>query len=460
MKLNPKQREQLKRPRPILFCVIIGLFCSPWLVLFGIDTYLRQQQVQTNLQAKAFFAQVPIHTSNPAAEQIDRLGARLGLNPNVSYLSTIEPDVSAAKDFVAIEQLLNDFLHSQSGKVSGPLDPLPAELERYINLRQPIIDEMQTYLLNNEAPRWVMDSDRMTDPNYPPPGFFNIRSLQKLLLLSAMQAHQQGRVNDVANILEASWQLNKTITERSDLSSQVLVAVISAQRASLLRHFDQVPSHWQARLQQQSQAQPIMKGVVFETWLRYRIQQNAWIPAAVAGPDASGGEKIRAMLANRFSVQSYFKLASLKNTQAARRALEQLTGLNVCTTPQVVVEKRLFTIETDGRNKGAEDAFAAVIAKRWQTAGMRSLSLELSHHVLQLKAEAQASGSWPIHRVPIASEACPGAEWVYTLHDDGSMSFDFSHILLSPSAIPLRYRSSYLSPASETAQPPSEDSSS
>lgn len=444
LKLTQKQRERLHRPRPVLFCIIVGLFCSPWLALLGIDTYLRQQQVKTNLQADTFFDQIPVHTSNASAEHIDRLGAQLGLSPNADYANPVIINGSAARDFAAIETAINEFLHSQTSKVSGPLDPLPTELESYIRTYQPTIDEIENALLIRETPRWEMDSARMTQPDYPPPGFFNIRSLQKLLLLSAMQAHQQGQTQKVFSILEASWQLNKTITDRSDLSSQVLVAVISAQRASILRHLNHTPTQWQSRLRSQSQIQPIMKGIVFETWLRYRISQNAWLPRPTAVADANLGEKLSAMVANRFSLQSYYKLISLNNTQTAHRTLEQLSGLNVCTTPQITAEKRLADVKPASWNRersGASEASAFVMAKRWQIAGMRSLSIELSQHVLQLKSQAQAQGAWPISHAPTASIACPGETWIYTHHPDGSITLSLSKTLLTPGAIPLTYRS-------------------
>jgi len=417
-------------------------------MLFGIDAYLRQQQVQTNLQATAFFNQLPVHLSNASAEHIDRAGAQLGLTPNASYSQPISINNSAAREFLAIDHHLNEFLYSQASKISGPLDPLPPELDSYINAYRPIIDEIQLYLISNEAPQWEMNSDRMADPKYPPPGFFNIRSLQKLLLVSAIQAHQQGQTDKVIEALEASWQLNQTIAERADLSSQFLVAIISVQRASILRHLSQMPTDWQTRLQAQGQVQPVVKGMIFETWLQYRIRQNDWIPTVVVTPEASLGEKLRATLANRFSAQSYFKLRALNNTQTDHRALEQLTGLNVCTTPQAVVERQLSEVKTANWNKNGEVS-ASVIAKRWQTAEMRSLSLELSLHVLQLKSHFEATGSWPTSLAPIPSAACPNETWIYTPHQDGSISLTFSRQLLSPSAIPL----SYHSPVPITAEP-------
>ncbi len=445
MKFTQKHQERLSRPRPILFCAIVGISCSPWLILLGTDTYLRQQQVQTNLQAEVFFAQVPLHLSNPAAEQVDRIGAQLGLVPNASYAVPILVSNSAAKDFAAIEDSLNKFLLSQSSKISGPLEALPSDLANYVTAYQPIIDALQRYLINSEAPQWEMDSDRMSDPTYPPPGFFNIRSLQKLLLLSAMQSQQKGQTTEVFDTLEASWQLNKTIAERSDLSSQVLVAVISAQRASILRHLDHVPPQWQDRMRSQLSLQPIMKGVTFETWLQYRIRQNAWIPTSLAKADAGFGEKLRVMFANRFSAQSYFKLVSLNSTQTAHKALQQLAELDVCTTPQVVAEERLAEIETARWNHSSAIE-PSVVTKRWQTAGMRSLSLELSLHVLQLKAQFEATGAWPTAIAPLPSEACPDERWIYTTHKDGSISLSFSQKLLSPAAIPLTYHSQQKAP--------------
>ena len=338
MKLTPQQKARLSRPRHFLFLLVIGLFCLPWLCLFGINLYLQQAQAQIDKQADAYFSQIDSYEGNASAEQIDQLSAKLGLLPNTAYAHPIEINREAALHYQGIEASLNQFLIEQTSKVSGPLDSLPIELQSYLTAQRDTLTEIQTYLLNHEAPRWSSDSELMALSDHKPMGFFNVRSIQKLLLLAALDAYHH-QPNEVVNTLEASWKLNESIKQRSDLSSQVLLSVISHQRASILRHLDNVPLHWHIRIQTQAQSQPILKGLIFENWLRYRTLQGTWIPTITPAENAPISEKVRAALSNRFSAQGYFKLSAINTTQTTHQALAQLKQLNVCTTPKITAEQ-------------------------------------------------------------------------------------------------------------------------
>lgn len=439
LKLTPKQREQLARPRPVLFTIIIGTICLPWGLLFGANVYLQQQQPQLDAQSASFFDQTPVHHTNLAARRFDELGAQLGLGPNATYQNPIFVDTAAAQSFQTIETSLSQFLEAQSNKISGPLDPLPPELQQFFQAYQPIIDQLQSYLLTGAIPQWEMDIEQMADTSYQAPGFFNVRSVHKLLLISAVQAHSQNNLQQALDALEASWLLNQAIVQRSDLSSQISVSVISAQQAGLLRHISNVPPHWQPRLIALSQQQPVIKGVRFEAWLRYEIAKSGWIPILVPAETASMGERLQASIANSFSLQAYFKLLTVNRTRTAHKALVQLTESTICDRSQTDMEAHLTNIRTAKWN--GDTAISPVItAKRWQTAGDRTLALELSQYVLEIKQKLAKDGQWPSTYPSKPSQVCPGEHWHYQQTDSGIL-LSFSKQLLSPTAIPLIYRS-------------------
>ncbi|MEL6554471.1 MAG: hypothetical protein AAFQ63_13525, partial [Cyanobacteria bacterium J06621_11] len=357
---------------------------------------------------------------------------------NATYSAPIQVNAAANSAFRQIEPALNQFIEAQTNKISGPLDPLPSELQDYLRRHQNEITAIRTHILDHPDPKWDMNIALMAESDYPAPGFFNVRSVQKLLLLQTIDAHHQAKPAELHSTLEATWQLNQAIAQRSDLSSQVSVSVISVQQASILRHLPNIPHHWRTRLREQSQQQPIMKGVQFETWLWYETAKASWIPEVMPAPTASMIEKLQAALTNRISPQTYFKLLSVDNTKAVQQALNQLTKINICTTSQLQAETMLSGIQTATWNK-REAVPATSMAKRWQTAGNRILALELSEYVLEAKQQRQETGEWPVTIPPKASQICPTEQWTYQRTEDGNI-LSFSKRLLSPTAIPLIYR--------------------
>lgn len=458
MKRAQKQREQLSRPRPLLSVITLGCLCIPWGALFLGNLYVRSQQAQLDTQAAHYFAQTPTLVNNSSAQQFDLLTAQLGLEPNVYYVPPVEIPPKAVRSYKAIERPLTMFIEGQANRVSGPLAPLPPDLQRYLHENRATLLQVQGHILSSPRPTWATDAEDVVDPNAISPGFVNVRAFQKLLLLSAISAHQQGREADMVSALEASWRLNEAIAQRSDLSSEVLVSVVSVWQAGLLRHLGRHPEHlssdgpsihtrpsgtlahnWQPRLAAQAHTSPVLSGIRYETWRQYRITQQLWLPDAMPRQGTGPATKIGAFLANRFSFQTIFKLAAFDNTQTIHRALDQLAELDVCQTTQLSAEQTMRDIHAASW-KNSSKLSPNVMAKRWKTSGNRALALELSHHVLAMHRAAAVQGEWPASLPPIASEVCPGESWLYTLSPKGVVGIELSKQLLTPGPIPLRYR--------------------
>ncbi len=408
-------------------------------MLFAANSHLRYQQRQVDTQAKHFFDQIPQHGNNASAQKFDRLGAQLGFVPNARYSTPVVIDSLAAANFQAIDPHLNQFLQAQTNKIAGPLDPLPLILQRYLQQQQIPLITLQQHLLSSPGPQWEVNIEQLVDVNAPSPGFFNVHNLQKLLLLLVLEAHQHRQPDEMLAALEASWRLNRAIAQRSDLSSQISLSIISAQQASILRHLPNIPTHWHSRLLAQSQQQPVMKGLRFEAWLRYQTSRAAWLPGITSANNATAAEKLRAALANRFSIQAYFKLVSVDNTQTVHRALDQLLALNVCTTSQVSAEKVIANTHTAAWNK-AIPLSPTVVARRWQSTGNRALALELSEYTLAIKHSYQATNTLPAALLTKPSLTCPGKYWRYRKANNGTITLSLDAELLSPTAIPLSYQ--------------------
>ncbi len=394
-------------------------------------------------EANTFFSQFPTYSQNASAKQFDQLAADLGFIPNGSSgLVRVQPEAELA--YRTIEAPLSEFLQRQTAKLSGPLDAPPPPLSAYLDAYREAIAAAQSQILKSEAPRWEMNFEQMFGLNYPFPGFVNVFNVQKLLLLSAIDASQKGQPEQALVTLEASWRLNQAIAHRPDLVSQMLVSVVSAQQAGILRHLEQVPDLWQARLVEQTQQQSVLAGLQFDAWLQYKISQTSLMllighPTGGTGPQEKLEKRLFAALSYWFSPAYHLELTAIDTTQTVHRALYQLSTLDVCSTSQPVAEQIVMKEET-ARWNSAVAVVPVVLARRWQEAGDRALTLELTQKVLQAK-QLSSVGRWPDQLPDLASEVCPGERWVYKRTDDNTITLSLSAQRDAAPVVPLSYRS-------------------
>lgn len=435
LKLTAEQRAQLSKPRPFLLLLILGIFSLPWLFLFVNGVRARQQQRQMDSAAEQFFNHLPIYPRNASAIQFDQLAANLGFSPNDSSGPPIYLNQQAGQVHQRFDPLIKEFLRTQATKTSGPLDALPAELSDYLKAYTVPISAVQTHLLEQPVPQWDMTIERMFDPDYPFPGFFNVRSLQELLLLSALEHNTQGQHADMVAVLEASWRLNQALLKRPDLTAQVSVSAVSEQQAGLFRHLNNLPEQWVARLGEQAQHQSVISAHQFETWLLYKIQQQSLASATYqAKAKASLGDQLASTMFYWFSPAYFSQRSNIDTIQTTHRALERLPNLDVCSTAQTDVAQLLAQEKTAKWNQ-ATALSPIILAKRWKVSGDRALNLELTQNVLQAKLIRKATGEWPKKLPNLSSAACPDTHWTYR-HDSKT---DTITISLSAQVAPTIY---------------------
>ncbi len=378
-------------------------------------------------RADSFFSQLPLYERNPSAKRFDQLAAELGFSPNDASSLINRPNSKAASAHRAINTSLKHFLKTQSAKTSGPLGPIPEHLSTYLDHHAELILTIQAHLLEQPVPQWDMTLDHMFDPAYPHPGFFNVRNLQEVLLISAIDYNDHGQHLEMVKTLEASWRLNQALLQRPDLTAKVSVSAVSDLQTGLLRHLDNVPEAWQTRLVQQAQQQSVIEGQQFEAWLQYKVQQES-LTASAQRLEASTslGDKLASTLFYWFSPAHIIQLRTFDTIETMHQSLGQLKSLKVCAIPQDAVEQVLEQQKTAKWN-GAIAINSKVWARRWKVAGDRALNLELTQKVLQAKQLRKETGEWPTELPNMASATCPDEHWSYILSKDNIATFTFSN---------------------------------
>ncbi len=472
-----KQKDQRRRSRLFLLCLIMSILGLPWLLLFAGGMRVRQQQAQLDTASDAFFARIQSYPQNASAQTFDRLGADLGFSPNAAYSPQLNINTQSAQAYQSIEVSLNHFLDEQTRLTADPIRALTPDLKAYLNVHQGKISAVEQHLLAQAVPRWSVELEQMFDIDYGFPGFTNVLNLQKLLLLSALDSSQTGQTAKVWTALEASWQLNQTLSQRPDLTSKVLVSVVAEKQAALLRHLNDVPPLWRSRLDQQIHSLSVhpsaLDGLRFETWLQYEISKRSLATILNQSaqelteerPTKPSGDPLEEPLegsienfSNRllknfsqkmsywFSPAYYSQLVRIESLQAAQRAFNQLDRLNVCSTTRIAAEQVMQAENTSWHQAIAMDSFITV--QRWKLAGDRQLNLELTQKVLQAKQAFETSGQWPATIPDLTSQACPDKHWVYERSNNNQdISLSLSPSIIVEPSIPLSYHSTVPSAA-------------
>lgn len=443
MKLTSRQREQLKRPRPLLFLAILAVFGLPSLLLFRAGLQARKQSAEMDSTADIFLSRFPRQPENAAAQRFDRLAAELGFIPN-SGNGLIRVDLEAQKAYQSVEERLDEFVRSQAAKTTGPLDPLPADLSQYLADANVPLAAVQSHLLES-PPQWEVDFERMSEINYPMPGFINVLNVQKLLLLSAIDRAQYGRTEQMTQVLEASWRLNQALSERPDLVSQLLVSFTAEQQAGILRQVEGVPVVWQQRLREQSLANTfsVTSGLQFDAWLQYKVLQRSLSPMLGRVPNrqlppatATFSNRLMSQLFYWFSPAYYLSLSNIDSNRTSQRALTHLSERDFCKTTRPETEQLLAQEKTAVWNRNTLPAIT--LARRWKDSGDRALTLELTEKILL--AKQLSTDGWPTDIPNLESKVCPGERWIYKRSEDGTVTLSFSAQLGSEALVPHFYQ--------------------
>ena len=460
MKLTPRQKAQLRRPRPFLFLAILSVFGLPWLLLFKTGIQARRQSAEMDKAATAFLAQFPSQSQNSAARQFDRLAADLGFTPNSNADDLLRVDIEAEQDYRKIEASLNGYLTTQFANPSGALSPLPIQLKDYLLLHESSLVALQSHLLASTPPIWDVDLVRMTEITASSPGFINVLNVQKLLLLLAIDCAYYGRTDQMLQAMEASWRLNEALSERPDLIAQLLVSFTAEQQAGLLRHVE-MSSVWQetwqkrlsdrnfitrpvestlskvppGQLAQRSAGRSVVGGLQFNAWLQYRTLQRSLLSQTTR----RSSSRLLSALSYWFSPVYYFSLRNIDTHSVSQRAIGTLKTLNVCQTTRLEAKQQLSLEKTAVWN--SNHLPVETLVRRWKDAGERSLSLELTQKILLAKQLAQTNGQWPATLPALESDICPGEYWIYQRAENGAIAFSFSAQIDPQTVVPLFYRS-------------------
>ncbi|MEL7227942.1 MAG: hypothetical protein AAGL17_24710, partial [Cyanobacteria bacterium J06576_12] len=276
---------------------------------------------------------------NDAAKELDDLASALGIR-SVSGLnedaakSSPMPDPVQAAAYEAIRTDLSDYLKAQSKKAQGSPNPLPSNLQDFLDENLEAISQVESHLLNSELPVWDFDVAPMGDFFYAHSSFLELVGIQRLLLLKAIHNSAQNQPTEMAAALEASLSLNEALTRRPELIAYLVTLISMKDTTGLMRQLKGVPVELSNRLLALDQQTAAVDYLKFENWLAYQATRRA----TQEGTDIYAeigympGLLWTAVIKTPFR-NTYLNLSGINLASTMASAYQQLDELTVCTGP-------------------------------------------------------------------------------------------------------------------------------
>lgn len=413
---------------------LIAVTSGLWLVS---NTIAHRQASKLDKLAADYIQQHPKSAKtqqNDAAKEFDYLVSRLGIRSSINRssedatVSSPMPDPVQVAAHEAISLDLSNYLKAQSKKTQGPPDPLPSNLQDFLDENLNAISRVQTHLITSELPVWNFDVAPMSDFSYAHPSFLELVSVQRLLLLKAIHHSSQNQPAEMTAALEASLSLNEALSQRPELIAYLVTLISMSDITGLVRQLEGVPTELSNRLLALDRQTAAVDYLEFENWLSYQATRRA----------TKEGTNIYAQLGYNPGllwlavIRSPFKDAYLNSSGTAlastmANAYQQLDTLTVCDGSLSEINAQIGVSVPWWSGWQMIDAEA--YPRQWQKGGHAMLAAELTHLVVQAKSLADEQGQWPDTLPDLSSQTCPSAQWVYEVTSEGEMKLSFSQEL-------------------------------
>ncbi|NJL89270.1 MAG: hypothetical protein HC916_05295 [Coleofasciculaceae cyanobacterium SM2_1_6] len=351
----------------------------------------------------AFLRQFPKTENNQTANQLEefaatQLGIRFFGRPGESPWAISE---SQQKAFEDISEELTNYLNTQVQLPNNSLFEMPPKLRDYLDQNADKLRTIRTLLLNNESPRWATDMSWISegDPSYPLPSYIGLTNIQKLFVLDIIHKQQQGKIEEMQEVLEASWKFTQSFKNDPFLIGQLVNIIAIRYQIGVMRKLDGLPTAWQQRLLEHDYRQSMLKslaGESIEFRARYRQLMNKPENILEDSKEYFGEYYVDLYLPLGWSEwstsmqQNVFRWEAIATYQNQTQIYKAAAQENVCLT-----------------ENPSPSSFLA-------RAGRFMVELEMTQKILQMKEMAVSPQNIP--NTP--STICPNANWVYQSTED------------------------------------------
>lgn len=254
---------------------LIGLVTLAFIVILGVRVWASQrQQAADRAWASSFesmdalVARYPAAPNSPAAVKLASLAGRLGLSllpldrppDGTSGARREEEAPEAAKQFDPIRRFVSDQGTNTGGGVPVVV---PAAVTDALSAMKADLDAIEAHLVGPEAIVWGIDLRRGLDG----PGFsiWAYRDLATALLARSFEAARAGDGRAAQRSLDAFSTLFLALSDRPELTSQLIALAMDALRNGVLRQIAAAPGEWTAMPPGRNHTRALLRAIQADT---------------------------------------------------------------------------------------------------------------------------------------------------------------------------------------------------
>ena len=389
--------------------------------------------------------------ANNSSLKFEELIAKLGLSLNVNTTNRparnlhIYIDEEKRKEFKDIQTELRNYLNIQLGKTNSKINVPPEKLRRYLNTNKKLLKAVQYHVFNNSLPQWEIDYDNITY-NDTIPTFLGLVSFQDLLILNILENTRLGQHEEAIKNLEVSWKLQKSITERPDLISQLTSYIVIKKQAVVMRKMPNLSSNWQSRIEKNIKyklPESFLYALTNESFMINRSARKMSIRdlnelKVEAELCIDSCSKLKLILHEKLIPQtlqllepiyrSYLRLDSIYKWYKFKTLITKIPQEYFCSfTAEKFIKKYKIKSEWWSYINIIDSIDAADYAYEWEKLIRVAVHMELTQKIIQAKEFANQLGRWPKKVPGIESSAiCKDAKWIYHVSDNGTMSISLN----------------------------------
>lgn len=358
-------------------------------------------------------AQFPSRDDSEAALQLIELVDAIGIDlRRPGIVRRASPEFTMSR---ALRRTMADYGQSELTRTGGPIHPPPEAVRSFLDEHHPGIEEIVEFLSTSEVPEWKCDIS--LGYGTPLPNLLGMVHLQNLLVAEILYRAHLGEESNAERILNASWTLNASLRDRSEVISQIIAVSVARFHVGLARRLTLDPTRWRERLLDHDYRESLLRSMQVEFAVGLRQL-----------PDGSSRWD-RASRADFLDFARAFLVSQRDGPVSDRK-------------------RPPFWERETPRSAGGNTAAMPLpnLANAVSRADRLILDTELTDRILELRNQKVALGRWP-SALPESLEASrmSGGRWIYSVEPDGRMTIHFSRELAWKNQkglmLPTRYES-------------------
>jgi hypothetical protein len=380
-----------------------------------------------------FEKKFPPVEKNAAAEELERLGLALGLDP---YGGAGDDHPLKEDRDAYLQAAFGTWLDSQVKVSDDSIALPPPRLAEFLEKRQASVWRVVT-LLGREVPDWGFDAHR--NESRPVPELLFVISLSRVMLSAALVEERAGHHMEAADLLEGSWSLYRSVASSPYQIFQLISLAVLKLQVGALRKLGEPAYGWVERLSNDAPKEQLLESLESE-------------PVALLSRHDLPRDEM-----------------SSPWVRGWRAVVDGLRKLSACEISQKSDEEiwkpatEVIRLWSEAGGEPGMEVIESIIAPNLSNGFRRLARLmvdrELTLKILELRIEKSAArlSRWPAKFFDADSRVCPGAIYEYRSSGAG-MSLRFAGSVAdagTPLVLPLSFEARAPHPTPGPSRTPS-----